>query len=185
MTVRFISDTFTKHLFWLLCGALLSVAAGWWIYSAYQLEDVLIRQISLRAQVQSQQLAHMPSLITAIENNSASQVTQLIDHFAKVTDADFITVSDKQGIRLAHPVHDRVGLPVMGGDIEDALNEGKSYLSYASGSLGPSVRYISPIFDHRLHHHHPATIHPHHVGVFILLQTRQLLLTQWSRNEIF
>ncbi len=147
MTVRFISDTFTKHLFWLLSGALLSVAAVWWIYSAYQLEDVLIRQISLRAQVQSQQLAQMPSLITAIEHNSAPQVTQLIDHFAKVTDADFITVSDKQGIRLAHPVHDRVGLPVMGGDIEDALNEGKSYLSYASGSLGPSVRYISPIFD--------------------------------------
>ncbi len=147
MTVRFISDTFTKHLFWLLSGALLSVAAGLWIYSAYQLQDVLTRQIALRAQVQSQQLAKMPSLLAAIEKNSASQVTSLIDDFANVSDADFITVSDRQGIRLAHPVNERVGLPVMGGDIEAALQDGKSYLSYASGSLGPSVRYISAIFD--------------------------------------
>lgn len=66
MAVRFISDTFTKHLFWLLSAALLLVATGWWIYSAYQLQDVLTRQISLRAQVQSQQLAKMPSLIAAV-----------------------------------------------------------------------------------------------------------------------
>lgn len=147
MTVRFISDTFTKHLFWLLSGVLLFVAIGWWGYSAYQVEDILTRQISLRAEVQSQQLAHTPSLVAAVKNHNAQQVTQLIDQFAEVSDADFITVSDKQGIRLAHPIHERVGLPVMGGDIESALDEGKSYLSYASGSLGPSVRYISPIFD--------------------------------------
>ncbi len=146
MTVRFISDTFTRHLFWLLSGALLVVAAGWWLYSAHQLNDVLTEQTSLRAQVQSQQLAQMPSLISAVEKKDALQVSHLIEHFKKVSDADFITVSDAQGIRLAHPVSERIGLPVMGGDIDGALQYGKSYLSYASGSLGPSVRYISPIF---------------------------------------
>lgn len=147
MTVRFISDTFTKHLFWLLSAALLLVATGWWIYSAYQLQDVLTRQISLRAQVQSQQLAKMPSLIAAVEQNNSRQVIALIETFDSVSDADFITVSNHEGIRLAHPVSERVGLPVTGGDIDDALLLGKSYLSYASGSLGPSVRYISPIFN--------------------------------------
>ncbi|WP_165313231.1 ATP-binding protein [Vibrio ziniensis] len=147
MTVRFISDTFTKHLFWLLSAALLLVAAGWWVYSAYQLHDVLTKQISLRAQVQSQQIAKMPSLIAAVESQDIPAVHSLIKTLEQVSDADFITVSNKQGIRMTHPVEERIGLPVTGGDIDDALLHGKSYLSYASGSLGPSVRYISPIVN--------------------------------------
>ncbi len=33
----------------------------------------------------------------------------------------------------------------MGDDIRPALDEGKAYLSYSVGSMGPSLRYISPI----------------------------------------
>ncbi len=147
MAVRFLSDTFTKHLFRLLSAALLLVGAGWWLYSAHQLHDVLSKQIALRAEVQSKQLAKIPSLIAAVEAQDMPAVHALVKSLEQVSDADYITVSNKQGIRMTHPVEQRIGLPVTGGDIDDALLRGQSYLSYAAGSLGPSLRYITPIFN--------------------------------------
>lgn len=120
---------------------------SWWSYSAYQLDEILTHQISLRAQVQSQQLSLLPSLVTAVSSGKAEAVSELITAVQAVSDADFITVSDKNGIRLAHPVEERIGLHVTGGDIERALSSGESYLSYGIGSLGPSIRYISPILS--------------------------------------
>ncbi len=139
--------SFTRQLAFILsCTVLIGIAA-WWSYSAYQLENVLNNQIALRAQVQSQQLAKLPSLIDAVERENAQLVSEIISVVQLVSDADFITVSDEEGIRLAHPVSERVGLPVVGGDIQRALNLGEAYLSQSVGSLGPSVRYISPIFS--------------------------------------
>ncbi len=139
--------SFTRQLAFILsCTVLIGIAA-WWSYSAYQLENVLNNQIALRAQVQSQQLAKLPSLIDAVERENAQWVSEIISVVQLVSDADFITVSNEEGIRLAHPVSERVGLPVVGGDIQRALNFGEAYLSQSVGSLGPSVRYISPIFS--------------------------------------
>ena len=141
------SFTFTKQLAALLSSVMLFVMLSWWSYSAYQLDEVLTQQISLRAQVQSQQLSQLPSLVAAVASGKASSVSEIITAVQAVSDADFITVSDKNGIRLAHPVEERIGLHVTGGDIERALNTGESYLSYGIGSLGPSIRYISPILS--------------------------------------
>ncbi|WP_394700441.1 ATP-binding protein [uncultured Vibrio sp.] len=126
---------------------MLFVMLSWWSYSAYQLDEILTQQISLRAQVQSQQLSQLPSLVAAVASGKASSVSEIITAVQAVSDADFITVSDKNGIRLAHPVEERIGLHVTGGDIERALTTGESYLSYGIGSLGPSIRYISPILS--------------------------------------
>nr|WP_319534002.1 sensor histidine kinase [uncultured Vibrio sp.] len=141
------SFTFTKQLAALLSGVMLFVMLSWWSYSAYQLDEILTQQISLRAQVQSQQLSQLPSLVAAVASGKASSVSEIITAVQAVSDADFITVSDKNGIRLAHPVEERIGLHVTGGDIERALTTGESYLSYGIGSLGPSIRYISPILS--------------------------------------
>lgn len=145
--MSFTSFTFTKQLAALLSGVMLFVMLSWWSYSAYQLDEILTQQISLRAQVQSQQLSQLPSLVAAVASGKASSVSEIITAVQAVSDADFITVSDKNGIRLAHPVEERIGLHVTGGDIERALNSGESYLSYGVGSLGPSIRYISPILS--------------------------------------
>nr|WP_321273974.1 sensor histidine kinase [uncultured Vibrio sp.] len=141
------SFSFTKQLAALLSGVMLLGMLSWWSYSAYQLDEILTHQISLRAQVQSQQLSLLPSLVTAVSSGKAEAVSEIITAVQAVSDADFITVSDKNGIRLAHPVEARIGLHVTGGDIERALNTGDSYLSYGIGSLGPSIRYISPILS--------------------------------------
>lgn len=147
MAVRKFPHSFTMHLTLLLCGALTLSSIGWWLVSTQRLNQVLLDQVALRAQVQSQQLAKLPSLLNSVENRDHQGVSKIIDVLQEMTDADFITVSDQNGIRLAHPVEDRIGLPVVGGDIEKALTTGESYLSHGVGSLGPSVRYISPLFN--------------------------------------
>ncbi|MCF8779174.1 sensor histidine kinase [Vibrio sp. IRLE0018] len=166
--------SFTRQLAFILsCTVLIGIAA-WWSYSAYQLENVLNSQIALRAQVQSQQLAKLPSLIEAVESNNSERVSEIISVVQLVSDADFITVSDEQGIRLAHPVSDRVGLPVVGGDIQRALTIGEAYLSQSVGSLGPSVRFISPVFS-------PTGEIVGMVKVGYLLETLDL----WNREKLW
>lgn len=145
--MSFTSFSFTKQLTALLSGVMLFGMLSWWSYSAYQLDEILTQQISLRAQVQSQQLSQLPSLMAAVQSGRADAVSEIISAVQAVSDADFITVSDREGIRLAHPVENRIGLQVTGGDIDKALNSGESYLSYGVGSLGPSIRYISPILS--------------------------------------
>lgn len=145
MISRWLPDSFSQQLFLLLSGVLLTGSIGWWGYSAYQVEDVLTRQIALRAQVQARSLAQLPELIAAVEAKHSVRVSTIIDSVQSSSDADFITVSDNNSIRLAHPRKDRIGLPVMGGDTAAALKEGKSYLSYGTGSLGASVRFITPV----------------------------------------
>lgn len=146
MTTRIYPHSFTMHLTLLLCAALSLGSLGWWAMSTARLNQILAEQVALRAQVQSQQLSQLPSLLDAVARKDTSAVTEIIEGLQNETDADFITVSDVNGIRLAHPVKSRIGFPVVGGDIEDALENGQSYLSHSVGSLGPSVRYITPLF---------------------------------------
>ncbi|ENM5771086.1 sensor histidine kinase [Vibrio mimicus] len=145
MPSRMIPRTFTQQLTVLLCVAFVAGAAVWWWFSADKIQRLMTHQIALRAQVQAAQLATFPELIEAVAARDTEQVSYLVESLQSVTDADFITVSDQAGIRLAHPIASRIGLPVVGDDIRPALEEGKAYLSYSVGSMGPSLRYISPI----------------------------------------
>ncbi|MEF1212480.1 sensor histidine kinase, partial [Vibrio alginolyticus] len=61
--------------------------------------------------------------------------------------AAFIVIGDHKGVRLIHPVDERLGKPMRGGDNRRALEQGLSYVSTAQGSLGYSVRGKAAIFD--------------------------------------
>ncbi|ELB2788293.1 sensor histidine kinase [Vibrio alginolyticus] len=77
-----------------------------------------------------------------------SQPYQL--RFRELTEAigaAFIVIGDHKGVRLIHPVDERLGKPMRGGDNRRALERGLSYVSTAQGSLGYSVRGKAAIFD--------------------------------------
>ncbi|WP_182034545.1 ATP-binding protein [Vibrio diabolicus] len=61
--------------------------------------------------------------------------------------AAFIVIGDHEGVRLIHPVDERLGKAMRGGDNRRALEQGLSYVSTAQGSLGYSVRGKAAIFD--------------------------------------
>lgn len=62
-----------------------------------------------------------------------------------LTNTAIVVVFDMQGIRKSHPNESLVGYHVVGGDEQPAL-QGKEYLSYASGTVGPQLRAFTPVY---------------------------------------
>jgi two-component system, CitB family, sensor kinase len=81
-----------------------------------------------------------PSDAVVVDQNKYRELTRLIG-------ATFIVIGDKQGVRLVHPIDARLGKPMRGGDNDQALENGEAYISYATGSLGSSVRGKAAVFS--------------------------------------
>ncbi|WP_345450264.1 sensor histidine kinase [Deinococcus aluminii] len=100
-----------------------------------------------RAITASRLVARLPNVVAAaaagVQNAALNaQINALRDE----AEADFIVVGNRQGIRLAHPVPERLGQPMEGGDNVGPF-AGHEVVSVARGSLGVSVRGKVPIWQ--------------------------------------
>ena len=100
-----------------------------------------------RALTTSRIVAQLPVVYRAAAGGKpdlalSAQLNSLLDE----TGADFIVVGNAQGIRLAHPVAERLGKPMEGGDNVRPL-AGQEVVSVAQGSLGLSVRGKVPVWS--------------------------------------
>ncbi|WP_245884116.1 ATP-binding protein [Vibrio albus] len=110
--------------------------------------DTLEHQVSTRALVQAEEIASDPKLIQEVRIKNLPAIERVINRLTKISDASFIVIGDEKGIRLSHPVKDRIGQPMQGGDNAGALENGESYTSVSKGTLGYSVRGKSAIIDY-------------------------------------
>ncbi|HGF5257698.1 TPA: ATP-binding protein [Vibrio parahaemolyticus] len=92
-------------------------------------------------------LADSEIVIEMVEAQQPEPYQESFRALTKAIGAAFIVIGDNQGVRLIHPVDERIGKPMKGGDNQRALVEGQSYVSTARGSLGYSVRGKAAIFD--------------------------------------
>lgn len=92
-------------------------------------------------------LAKSPMVINTLQGKEPTLMQQKIESMRTSINAAFIVIGDKEGIRYSHPISERIGKKMQGGDNIKALKKGTSYISYAKGSLGHSVRGKTPIFD--------------------------------------
>uniref|UniRef100_A0AAU1ZVH2 histidine kinase n=1 Tax=Streptomyces sp. NBC_00093 TaxID=2975649 RepID=A0AAU1ZVH2_9ACTN len=108
-----------------------------------QAEDAAGRQ----AMAVARSVADAPSVREAIR--TAPKPTTLLQPYAlqvqRDTDVDFVTIMDPEGIRWTHPDPDQIGQRFLG-HRERALR-GESFTETFSGTLGPSVRAVTPIHD--------------------------------------
>jgi two-component system CitB family sensor kinase len=92
--------------------------------------------------------ANDPELRAAFRAPDPSRLIQPIaENVRRQTGAEFVVVGNRDGIRYAHPLADRIGKEMVGGDNELGLVHGQSYVSKAIGSLGPSLRGKAPVKD--------------------------------------
>lgn len=84
------------------------------------------------------QALQTPILLPALQN--------YVEQVRRQNDLLFIVVMDMQGIRQTHPDPTLIGKHFIGGDEAKALH-GEESISEASGTLGPSLRLISPLYD--------------------------------------
>jgi two-component system cit operon sensor histidine kinase CitA len=104
-------------------------------------------QVGTRALIQAKEISSDPTLIKQVALKDIESLKVTIGRLSAISDASFIVIGDENGIRLSHPIADRIGLPMRGGDNVGALDRGESYISLREGSLGYGVRGKAPIFD--------------------------------------
>ena len=103
-------------------------------------------EVGKKALAVSEAISASPSIIQAFDEDDPSANIQVYtDAIQHKIDAEFIVVGDKNEVRLAHPLKDRIGKKMVGDDNERALQDGKSYISKKEGSIGLSIRGKSPI----------------------------------------
>ncbi|MFC5711688.1 ATP-binding protein [Thalassorhabdus alkalitolerans] len=115
-------------------------------YTNAKHSDTVSEQIGIRALSVAQSVAEIPEVQEAFSSSSPSEVIQPIAEAIRTqTDSEFIVVGNRDGERYSHPNEDRIGQTMVGDDNDRALYSGESYVSEATGSLGPSIRGKAPI----------------------------------------
>ncbi|MEU5100405.1 sensor histidine kinase [Streptomyces sp. NPDC020996] len=127
------------------------VVAGYalftYISDQRQAEEAAGRQ----AMAVTRAVADSPSVRAAIRTSDPS--ARLQPYALRVmrdSDVDFVTIMDPRGIRWTHPRADQIGKHFRG-TIDRAL-KGESFTETYTGTLGPSVRAVTPVVgdDHRI-----------------------------------
>ncbi|HFZ6831621.1 TPA: cache domain-containing protein [Streptococcus agalactiae] len=94
-------------------------------------------------------LSRNPQVIQTLKDNHYDQSLQKQMLFlSKKSNLDYIVLINLKGIRFTHPDSTKIGKPFQGGD-EQAVFKGKAIMSTAEGSLGKSLRYLIPVYDHQ------------------------------------
>ncbi|MZD03627.1 GHKL domain-containing protein [Streptomyces sp. SID5785] len=110
-----------------------------------QAEDAARRQATAAARA----VADADSVREAITSD-ADPTTRLQPYARDVqqhTGVDFVTIMDPTGIRWTHPRRDQIGERFLG-HIGPAL-KGRTFSETYTGTLGPSVRVVTPVYDLR------------------------------------
>jgi len=116
-------------------------------FALRHLAESLEEQMAQRAVQLASMIAQTPSIRHAVAANDSPRVQQIVAELRDTTDASFISIGNAEGIRLVHPLPDRIGHPMVGGDNDAVLKQGRTIISRAIGSLGPSIRGKAPVFD--------------------------------------
>ena len=133
----------------LIMALLLFVAMAAGIFSLHMISTILENQIGSRALRVSQAVANIPEIRKDLERGDikTSSIQEITQKIRLDTGAQFIVVGDRNGMRYSHTVPERIGQYMVGGDNHRALEQGLSYISKATGTLGPSIRGKVPVFN--------------------------------------
>ncbi|ANC77101.1 histidine kinase [Fictibacillus phosphorivorans] len=108
-------------------------------------EDTMKSEIGERALSVSYAVSNNPLVLEAFESDDPSKSIQpYAEKIRMKTGAHYIVVGNKEGVRYSHPIKERIGKKMVGGDNQKALS-GEPSITEATGSLGPAVRGKSPI----------------------------------------
>ncbi|PMR72633.1 ATP-binding protein [Billgrantia endophytica] len=133
----------------LLVGVLLAamlLAQG--AYLNHRKAEIISDQMGQRALAVALSVASIPELIAAFDApDPMATIQPIAERIRRETGARYVVVGNTDSLRYSHPLPERLGKPMVGGDNDRALLHGESYVSEATGSLGDAVRGKTPVFD--------------------------------------
>lgn len=105
-------------------------------------------QIGKRALGVAETIAVIPAVRSAFRLRDPEEILQpLAEEIQQKTGAQFIVIGNTESIRYTHPNPEQIGKHMVGGDNSLALEDGLSYISHSEGTLGPSIRGKTPVFN--------------------------------------
>ncbi|KZE37534.1 histidine kinase [Bhargavaea cecembensis] len=111
------------------------------------ISDTIEDQVGKRALSIAHSVAEIPELQDAFALEDPGAVIQdIVTPILEKTEAEFIVVGNREGIRYSHPDPEKIGGEMVGGDNERALRFGESYISKKRGTLGLSIRGKVPVY---------------------------------------
>ena len=123
-----------------LVAALLGLAMTFNVTQRVQDQEYLSRALTL-----AKAISVMPDVISLVEAGDPNhQLPKLALVIAERTQASYIVITDKYGVRMSHPNPALIGQRVE--DAQSAL-AGASTTTFNKGSLGLSANGRTPIFD--------------------------------------
>lgn len=115
------------------------------IYYYQDIQRQLYDDMGIRAKVQADEIALIPSLINAVENKDISAINYLMKNVSAHSDASYMVIGDGKAMHLFHSIDaDRLGSTLIGGDNKEVL-AGKSTTTIRLGGAGLSLRSKTPI----------------------------------------
>ncbi|MDO6561865.1 sensor histidine kinase [Amphritea sp. 1_MG-2023] len=135
----------------LILGIMALIQTGFiGLFALHYLERSLDEQIGQRALDVAKTIAVMPNVVAAVKQKDSAYLQPLSLSLAQTTRARFVVIGDDQGIRLAHPLIDKIGHSMADDDGDtgyQALTQGRGYITKAVGSLGWSMRGKAPVVN--------------------------------------
>lgn len=120
------------------------------LFALQHLNQSLEEQMGQRALYVARTIAALPQIVDAVERRDSPLLQPIGLALAARTEALFVVIGDRDGIRLAHPDTARLGRSMMDDDDDDAiaptLVHGLGQVTKAEGSLGWSMRARTPVY---------------------------------------
>lgn len=111
------------------------------------LGEIVTKYIGHQSMTVAKMVAMNDQIVEAFDAPDPSAIIQPIAEKIRLeTGASYVVVGNTEGIRYSHTNPSQIGKEMVGGDNGPVL-EGKSIVSQAVGSLGPSLRGKTPIFN--------------------------------------
>jgi sensor histidine kinase regulating citrate/malate metabolism len=128
-----------------LAGIVVLVAVGSglaWLEAARAINDRARNEVIAVART----VADAPSVLTAVTGPNPTGVLQpFAERVRTDTEVDFITIMNLGGVRYTHPDPSVIGLRFIGNT--EAAIHGQVLTETYTGTLGPSMRAVVPVFD--------------------------------------
>lgn len=144
-TSRFLPWTLQSKLTLLVTALLVLLASLIGVLLTDSVRTILLQEIGKKALVLAEAVALNPVMREGLLMHDSRVVQALAEQTRRATDAEYIVVADRQAMRYSHPNPDNVGRMFVGDDFQPAIEQGKSYVSQAVGTLGPSMRGFAPV----------------------------------------
>ncbi len=140
------SGSIQAYLICMVAALVVVQLALTWVLLSSLMSSITRTQTGERALSMARAMAQIPTIREALlAGDPHGEIQVLADAVRRDTGAAFVVVGDRTGKRYSHPVPERIGQQFVGGDTGPVLNEGKSYVSEAVGTLGRSLRAFVPI----------------------------------------